>query len=266
MYTKAFELYTKELSKSKYDPLSKDEEEKLVKQYMSGSTEAFDKLVNSHLRFVVYSLRNYTIPPTLDIMDLIQEGNCGLIEGLKRFDYNKYKCRVFSFCYWWIRFYLTKMFLDYGDYGKFNGVFKFTQKPYYCNTCNINFSEKDLKLHEEHNYFRRKKIQILTFSSLEEDENSDSFISTYLNNIQDMESILIDDVVEDIIGYLKKKLTPREVAIVTYLLGLAPPYIPMTLEQVGSMLNLNLERVRQLKEIIFEKLRELGKDNLINRV
>jgi len=97
-----FEQYTKELSQPKYKPLSYAEERSLLEQYKRGSEAAFNKLVLAHLRFVVYCLRDYKLPPEIDVMDIIQEGNLGLMKGIKRFDLSR-KCRVFTYCVHWIR-------------------------------------------------------------------------------------------------------------------------------------------------------------------
>ena len=104
----AFYTYTNELGLAKYKPLEAKMERTLILEYSQGSQTAFETLVKAHLRFVVWMLREYKIPSDVDIMDIIQEANLGLIEGIKRFKPNAYKCRVYTYCFYWIRFYIMK--------------------------------------------------------------------------------------------------------------------------------------------------------------
>jgi RNA polymerase sigma factor (sigma-70 family) len=106
MQSDTLTYYTRELNKSKYNPLSPEEERKLLEQYAAGSMRAFERLVETHLRFVVYFIRYYKIPNNVDIMDIVQEGNAGLIVGIKRFN-NKRTNRVFTYAMYWIRFYMS---------------------------------------------------------------------------------------------------------------------------------------------------------------
>jgi len=98
-FDQSFVLYTRELSHKRYTPLTAERERELLAQYSSGSVSAREQLINAHLRFVVYLLRDYKIPNTINIMDIIQEGNCGLMEGIKRFDSTTYTCRVATFAF-----------------------------------------------------------------------------------------------------------------------------------------------------------------------
>ena len=81
-----YEQYKKELASDAYKPLSKDQERAYFAEYKVGSTSAFQRLVKAHLRFTFWMLREYQIPTTVDVMDIIQEANGGLMEGIKRFN------------------------------------------------------------------------------------------------------------------------------------------------------------------------------------
>ncbi len=110
-----FEQYTRTLSHSKYTPLKPKEERELMYQVSSGSAEAFEQVVNSHLRFVVYFLRKFSIPNHVDVMDVIQEANEGLIQGINRYNVDKYKVRVFSYCFYYIRFAIGQYLNEVAD-------------------------------------------------------------------------------------------------------------------------------------------------------
>jgi len=107
-FTRAFAQYTKELSADIYIPLSKDEERELIVKLTKGSKEAKDRMIKAHLRFVVYLLRDFKIPSNIDPMDLVQEGNLGLLDGLSRFDASQFNCRVSTYVQYYIRWYISR--------------------------------------------------------------------------------------------------------------------------------------------------------------
>jgi RNA polymerase sigma factor (sigma-70 family) len=212
-YNKSFLQYTDELSNKKYDPLSVTEERQALADWKAGSREAFDKILHSNLRFVVFSLKYHSIPKNVDVMDLIQEGNMGLMEGIVRYDPTRYKCRVFTYCFWWIRFFITRCLRDTG---KFSKIFV----PYPIEDS-LEFSELDLV------------------------DTSVDFSSYYGEVAKD-----IQDYIEDCI------LDEKSRKVITLFFGLEYPFVPKTLEDIGSMLHLSIERVRQIKKLALELLAE----------
>lgn len=105
-FTRAFTQYTKELSSLEYNPLTKEKEKELMISAASGSVTAVSRVIKAHLRFVVYLLRDFKIPTYTDPMELIQEGNLGLMEAISRFDISK-GCRVHTYAQHWIRWYIS---------------------------------------------------------------------------------------------------------------------------------------------------------------
>lgn len=208
-YSKAFTLYTKDLSNKKYTPLSSAEERKLIIESKSEDTIlakiAFDKLVESHLRFVVYFVGKYSLPPVIDVMDVIQEATLGLMEGIKRFNPFVYDCRVFTFCSWWIRFYINTYL------GKF------------------------------------QKLETISIDETEMDMGEVLPDSTYIS------------IFEEISKIWNKELSSVEVAVLTLTYGLNPPYNSKTLQEISSILHINLEHVRQIKLKALKKLNKLIK-------
>lgn len=93
---------------NKIIPLSKDEEQKLILEYRATKNPALAKrLVNNHLRLVVKIVYEYQRPGSPAISDLIQEGNCGLIKAIDKFDSNK-NVPLGYYCAQWIRAYVLK--------------------------------------------------------------------------------------------------------------------------------------------------------------
>ena len=107
-YSQALSNYSKALSSPKYSPLPPEEERRLLEKYcVQGDGKAFIRLVESYLRFVIYVLNDYKIPEGINIMDVIQEGNIGLMESIRKFDYTR-SSRISTYAIYWIRFYITK--------------------------------------------------------------------------------------------------------------------------------------------------------------
>jgi len=89
-----------------YPLLTFEEELDLSKKIQEGNTEALHKLVNSNLRLVIKIAGLFTVPD-LSIMDIIQEGNIGLIHAARKFDYRK-KVRFCTYASWWIRQFISR--------------------------------------------------------------------------------------------------------------------------------------------------------------
>ena len=105
------DLYFKELEKVS-SPLSRKEEQDLAKRIQSGDTSAVNELVLHNLKFVVL-LANKFIGMGLNIDDLIQEGNRGLIEAAKRFTPDK-DSKFITYAQFWIRKYLNESIVEFG--------------------------------------------------------------------------------------------------------------------------------------------------------
>ncbi len=107
-YSKAFQQYAKSLRSDIYEPLKAAEEKKLLEKYRNGDTEAFTKLVNAYLRFVIHIVKEFKIPNNMEVMDIIQEGNLGFMIGLSKFDSANFECRISTYCVFWIKFFIKK--------------------------------------------------------------------------------------------------------------------------------------------------------------
>lgn len=94
-------IYLQEIAK--YPKLSREEEIELAKRIKQGDKEAKKRMIEANLQLVIPVAKRYQ-GNGLSLMDLIQEGNLGLIEAVERYDYRLGKFS--SFAYWWIRTYI----------------------------------------------------------------------------------------------------------------------------------------------------------------
>jgi RNA polymerase sigma factor (sigma-70 family) len=225
MMTTPFETYKYELGKDVYDPISDREvEHSLLWQYKNtGDMIAFNRLVRSNMRFVVFVLKEFNIPPNVEIMDIIQEGNFGLIIGIKRFNVEKYpEIKLFSYVVHWIRFYIRIALSKNRAYEKKRA-----------------FLPLDDYLESSMHYTR-------------DDVDSGVFLTPDALHADDLAA-------EDIQTFLLQHLDQREVAILRlyYILGDTNNEI-QTLESIGQQLHIKFVRVRQIRDKAVERLRALA--------
>ena len=97
---------------SKYPLLTKEQEKVLLQKVREGSREAMDLLVKSNLRFVV-NIANLYKGQGIDVNELINEGNMGLIEAARRFDHSQ-KIKFISYAVWWVRQNITRAIAERG--------------------------------------------------------------------------------------------------------------------------------------------------------
>lgn len=109
--TSALSLYLREIGK--YPVLTPIEEQKLAKKIASGDELARDKFVKSNLRLVVSIAKKYRTEK-FELLDLIQEGNLGLLKAVEMFDYTK-GFKFSTYATWWIRQSILRAFANKGE-------------------------------------------------------------------------------------------------------------------------------------------------------
>ncbi len=245
--------------------LSKEQEEELFQRLMnSDDVDAARKLVMSHLRFVVHiakTYRGYGLP----LLDIIQEGNVGLMKAVKKFDPSK-KVRLLSFAIYWIRAEIHEFVLKNWRIVKVATTkaqrklfFKLRSKK----TSSNWLSEQEtndiaLELNVDSNTVKLMESRLsgtdVAFDPLEEDDNSPSDYLTQSNNPL---SIL---EAEDLDSDNSKKLTfaldklderSRDIIMQRFLSEKKP-----TLDDLSKKYNVSKERIRQIEEKSLNILKE----------
>lgn len=276
--TNTFQKYLAEISNNPV--LSREEEYKLAIKYKEdGDLEAARKLITSNLKFVVHianEYKNYGI----NMMDLIQEGNIGLMKAVKGFDPTK-GYRLISYAVWWIRAYIQNHLIKSWSLVKV-GTNQSQRKLFYKlrstkNKLDISSSDldsdtyseiaKELGVSDKH---VKEMDQRMTTKDLSLDANLRSDRDeTHLDYLSDedfnQEQIVEENQVQNIVNENMKKalktLKDREKYIIEKRILTDQP---LTLEELGQKFNISRERVRQIESAALKKIKKVFKEEGIN--
>ena len=258
----SLQMYYQEISK--YKLLSIEEERELFKELKAGSYEAKEKLINSNLRLVVSVAKRYS-NYGVSILDLIQEGNLGLIRAVEKFDYLK-GFKFSSYAIWWIKRYIRRILfndirtiqipenkeLKLSSYLKVKNqlVIELGREPTTDELISrLNISKQELN----------DLLQIpTTTSSLNFLINDDTKLGDLIVNKNDEVSKVIENIgnlqeVEAIFKNCKLSSLQKEILISRY--GLFQKNM-MTLQELGEKYGITRERVRQIGDKAIQKIRK----------
>jgi len=250
---------------SKYPLLSAEEEVELSKRIKNGDQEALHKMVTSNLRLVVKVAKSY-VGLGLPMMDLIQEGAIGLQTAAERFDWQQ-GYRFSTYATWWIREQINKAVLTSGKsvripsnvvqkLTQFNKTYKeFVAQNHREPTQQEMLQMSDLDPQRLINAVNAQQGAISLDYKPSDDDNdvplADSLSDPHIDMPEDYQ--FKTERKETILEILDT-LSPREKDILIKRFGLDDG-IQKSLEQVGSMVGLTRERVRQIELNALNKLR-----------
>lgn len=259
--------YFKDLRKT--TPLTHEEEINLSARIKKGDQEALNKLVVSNLRFVVTVAKQYQ-HQGLDLTDLIQCGNEGLIKAARLYDGTK-GCKFISYAVWWIRQSIVGAIYKVSNTIKFSisHVIKQHKIKKIVNkleaklgrTPTIEEIADNIELSESqiNDIFLYDKDVVSTDDStgLEDITVGDTI---YGNDYPD-EEVDKDSITEEI-GTIISRLGDREQDIIRMFFGISVK--ELTLEEIGEKFGTTAERIRQIKEDALIKLRNRYSEELKN--
>ena len=259
-------MYLKEIGKIKL--LTPEEEQDLAKRMAEGDEEAKRRMAEANLRLVVSIAKRYVGRGML-FLDLIQEGNLGLIKAVEKFDYTKgYKFSTYAT--WWIRQAITRAIADQARTIRIpvhmvetiNKVIRVSrqllQELGHDPSAEEIAAEMNMPVDKVRDILKiaQEPVSLETPIGEEEDSHLGDFI-------EDSEAVAPDDAASFIL--LKEQiedvfscLTDRERKVLYLRFGLKDGR-PRTLEEVGQHFNVTRERIRQIEGKALSKLRNWGK-------
>jgi RNA polymerase primary sigma factor len=243
--------------------LTREEERELARRKDEGDEAAKRRLIESNLRLVMAITRNYT-KASVPLLDLIQEGNLGLIRAVEKFDY-RLGYKLSTYATWWIRQAITRALADQG---------RTIRLP-------VHVADQVRRLLRARRQLAQKLNREPTLAELaRETQLSEERVQELLELVENPVSLetpvgdgesLYGDLIEDVnslapheqsaqqarareLAGALEQLNPRMRRVLSLRFGLdGEP--PQTLEEVGSQLGITRERVRQLETRALRELR-----------
>ena len=261
-------MYFRDVSKQSL--IDSKEEIKLAERIKKGDQKAIDKLVKANLRFVISVAKQYQ-NKGLSLVDLIQEGNIGLIEGAKRYDETK-GFKFISYAVWWIRQAIIKAIssqcrtvrIPMNQVAYMNKINKTTEKFEQENERKPSIDELELQTGISADKIALNMSSINRTLSLDtafKDEESGCLLDIIPNqNSPEADNLVIDESISKEVEEVLSNLSYREGDILRMIFGIR--VTPMTMEEIASRFGIGAERVRQIQHEALKKIKNNYSDTL----
>lgn len=261
----AIKLYLRDIQKTKL--LTADDERELAVRIAAGDKAARDRMIESNLRLVVKIAKRY-INRGLPFLDLIEEGNLGLIKAVERFKISK-ECRFSTYATWWIRQSIERALVNQSRTIRLpvhvsddiNKMLRISRELMQKLNREPVVKEIAASMGVDQSYVRRLMQLLKKTYSIERPmgENNDYFL---LDTIEDTSAVSPCEQLENVDRYEHvsewfESLSENEKSILTLRFGLNDTE-SQTLDTIGKQFGVTRERIRQIEAKTIEKLRKVG--------
>jgi len=260
----AIKLYLKEIQKTNL--LTAEQERDLAQRISEGDSAARDRMIESNLRLVVKIAKRY-MNRGLPFLDLIEEGNMGLIKAVERFKLSK-ECRFSTYATWWIRQSIERALVNQSRTIRLpvhvsddiNKYIKISRELIHQLNREPQPKEIAEAMGVDPAYIRRLMVLVKKTYSIEHPmgENNDYSL---MDTIEDTSSVDPAALIEDLNRFAHVSdwlsgLSENEQEILALRFGLNDRE-PQTLDTIGRRFGVTRERIRQIEAKSLEKLRKI---------
>ena len=259
--SESLKKYLKEISR--LSRITADEEKVLGRRVHKGDMKALKRLVEANLRFVVSYAKRYR-GCGLSFLDLINEGNIGLIEAAKRFDPDK-GVKFITYAVWWVRQSIIHALSDQ------SGSFRLPQKQanllYRIGKAQAKLRSELHRTPTTDEVATRMEVSVQEVNSLLQVSDDNISLSAVIDEehafhlsdkleqdiLPSAELVLLKSSLKTLLRDSLTELDAKEEKVIRQRFGLDGAE-PKTLKEIGEMMNLSRERIRQIEAQALEKL------------
>lgn len=246
---------------SRYPVLSRDEEFELSRRARKGDEQARRRLILSNLRLVITIAKSY-LSYGVPFLDLIEEGNLGLIRAVSRFDPDK-GFRFSTYSSWWIRQSIVRAISNYSRTIRIPiHIFQLMTRYVAIENSQGSADREEMasRLGISQRKFEMIEKLIMDIRALDLAGSMDAFSQlageTGADKMSDPEKIVLSQIEHEELSALLDRLSEREQLIIRIRYGFEDGE-PRTLAETGEIMHVSRERVRQLEMRALRKLRFL---------